>query len=683
MKRYHVLLLVLFAAVWPCQELRGQFAMARAIRPLGGGVVESRLNIKGLHLEGGQQVNVTPTVLTDGGGFRWDLYYGNLQNGTNNVYSGAMNLQVNNNGFAANGLGMLSKDGSEVECGPFMLYGAPNVTVSRRIKAYKDAPLARWLDIFENRSGQDVTLNIMMYSNFGWQCNRVQTSSGKAAWAEDDFALVQEFNANGNRVPSLLHVYCDKRSKIRPKMQMHPNNRYIYVNWSITVPANSAVILCSFESQNNSAKEQIRLMDKFRAGRYLRDLPTAVRKMIVNFFGGSTAIGEIDLDRSESTDKVLLTRGDPILGTIANKSFTLQTLAGEMKFDAQKVIGMAAAGDGESMLMLLADGQVLSGILPQQKLQVTLATGGQLEIPIEKIAQWSFKVTAERPLEPQLAGPMAILRSGDRLYFDPKKTALPFRTRNGRVDLAGSKLLELSLENGGNGVHRATFCNGASLGGMLESETLSFSLPLADKPLVIEREMVHSLRFAAQEDQESPFVTKLLLSNDDVLVGALVDKELKISTEFGVFSLAPANLKSLSVEQGEGLSVVATLWDDSVHRGQLQQTDLAFRIADGPELSVPLCQTAAMVSTAALPPPAIVESVRKLVPQLGDKDFAKREAAGEALLKLGPGIVPLLGESLQDKDPEIRLRVQNLVQKLGAAKTVNPANPIAPKFFGG
>ncbi|MDP7288767.1 MAG: hypothetical protein QGH94_12320, partial [Phycisphaerae bacterium] len=313
-------------------------------------------------------------ILTDGGGYRWDFqYYGNVYSGTNYAYSGGMYCQINGSNFQAPGnAGWVNKAGDEIEMGPLARNG---LTISRRVKVYKDRPMARWLEIFENPTSAPITMQIAMYTCTNYSIQQTVTSSGGSAFGEKDMGF--RVRTQGNNSPPTLHMVSSKRAKIRPTVSIQSNQ--IYVRYSLTVPAKKTSILCHFESQNRDAAEHDKLMKKFPSYKLLKDLPGSVRSMIVNMNAGG-GIGGVDLDRSESADAVMLKSGDPIFGEIKNKSFKIQTLLGELDLPANRIIGMAG-GPTRSVRFVLLDGQVVSGHLADPVLQLDLDGGGLLRIP--------------------------------------------------------------------------------------------------------------------------------------------------------------------------------------------------------------------------------------------------------------------------------------------------------------
>jgi hypothetical protein len=627
-----------------------------AALPAAGGATER----SGLHLPKNRQISFN-YVMTDGGGFRWDIqYYGTVGQGTNYAYSGGMYCQVSGSNVRTNtGHGCLNREGDELEIGP---YSRNNLRIYRRVKVYKDAPLARWLDIFENPTGQAVTVPVRIYSYINYGIARTITQGGGQGLGEKDWFFVTESRRRGNNTPSLLHIFAGRRAKVRPTMQIQGNS--VYVNWNLTVPANKTVVLCHFESQQHDLDALRKLGRAFRAYKYLKDLPMSVRKLILNMPVGY-GFADIDLERSESADLVVLSRGDPMLGTIRNESFEIKTFYGRITLPAEKVLGMVPVpGEPERVRVLMVDGQVISGLPAETTLEVTpTSVEGTLKIPLKRISQWSFRISKARPADVSFAGPMAMLRTGDRVRFDAGATKLSFRTRHGTVPLSGADLLEVSMDNAGNAVHRATFLNGSRLAGFLEPEEVALVLKIGPK-LTVPRERIAKLLYASEE-QPDPTLTRIVLSNDDELYGELADETLKVETDYGEVGVKPASIRALAFSGEQPGRVVMQTWDTTVLRGRLAQEEFTFALAKGPRLRIHVGQVESIVRSQALPPEDVRKRVEQLVAQLGAESYQDRQKASEALSSMGPGIIPLLKRHRQSDDPEVRQRIEEILESLG------------------
>lgn len=62
----------------------------------------------------------------------------------------------------------------------------------------------------------------------------------------------------------------------------------------------------------------------------------------------------------------------------------------------------------------------------------------------------------------------------------------------------------------------------------------------------------------------------------------------------------------------------------------------------------------------------------RLIEQLGDSDFHKREAAEKAILAIGVDALPRLREAAEHRDPEVRQRVGRLVTHLDQERVIGP-----------
>ena len=669
---------LIMLAFWTAQAAQGQVFVGpgRVIinAGAGGGAAVASVNdkISGLHIPQGQRVNFTPLAMTDGAGFPWDIqHYGTVASGMNSVYSGAMYCQIGGTNVPSMGWGWMNKAGDEVELGP---HPWNNLRISRRIKVYKDQGLARWMDIFENPGPSDVTAQVAVYSNFNWGIARVITNTEAANFGEKDWAFVTEMQGGGNNLPSLLHIVCDKNGKVRPAVQAQGNQ--VFLRYNLTVPAKSAAILCHFESQGRSTADQLKAMKAFRPYKALKDLPAQVRKLIVNF-AGIGGFGGVELERTTSGDAAYQVTGEPVFGTIQNEEFTVEALYGRMKLKAGDVLGMVVEpGETGNVRVAMKDGQIVCGRALDEKIRMTLSTGGPpLAIPITAIAQWSFRISEQRPEECAPILPAVVLRSGDRLAFDPSALKLAFRTRHGTVELEGKGLYEIVLDNAGNGVHRAVFLNGSSLAGFLEPDNISVPLKLGPQ-LKIPRDMISRLQFGA-EPQEIDSLARAVLTNDDQLNGALVDPTIRIQTYDSLQELKPANIKAMSFSSTHLGRATVTLWDDSVIRGQLEQPELSFQITSGPTLKIFAGQLVSITFASAKPPEDKQKEVERLVGRLGAESFKDRQAATDELIKKGPGIAPLLKKYLSDPDPEVRQRIEDILERIGGQEKT-PADAIEP-----
>ncbi len=615
--------------------------------------------IPGVHVDRARKVGFDFT-LNDGAGFRWNIqHYGSVGQGTNYAYSGGLYCQVRGSNVQSAGYGWVNEKGDEIEIGP---YSNNNLRMHRRVKIYRDRGMARWLDIFENPTKSEITVPVQIYSATNYTIGRTVTSSGKNTFDEKDWAFITE-TSGGNNVPVLLHVVCGKRSKIRPTVQIQ--NNQIYVRWNLTVPAGDTAILCYFESQGRSVDEHLKTLKDFRVYTILNDLSPAARKRIVNFSTGSY-LGGMHLDRSADTDKIVETSGDAKFGQVLNEKFVVETFFDTIEVPAARVLGMSfPQGVSEDLVRVaLTDGQILCGIIKGQKLKLKMSMGSTLDIPMENIRQWSYKISADRPEVIEFAGPAAILRTGDLIAFDTSNLDLKFVTRHGTIQLNPKNLLLINMDNPGHGLHKAEFLNGSRLGGMLDAENITLKLTLGPR-MRINRNLVAKLQFAPESVSPAP-LTNVKLTNGDELFGRLGEEQITIRTDYdSKVTLHPRNIKSMSFSTTHLGRAVARLWDGSVLRGQLMQDDLKFEIKPGPQLAICPNQCLSITRPQALPPREVMEKIEKLVGQLGAESYKDRQDATEELVAMGREIIPLLQKYLNSNDPEVQQRIRHVVERLG------------------
>jgi len=365
----------------------------------------------------------------------------------------------------------------------------------------------------------------------------------------------------------------------------------------------------------------------------------------------------------------MLKSGDPVFGSIRNKSFEVVTLWGNLHLQAKEVVGMAG-GKGGQVRFALLDGQVVSGKANDGVLNVMLGQSGRLRIPFEKISQWSYRITKERPRDNKYTGAYVALRTGDRLAFDAEKLDIRFRTRHGVIDLSPGHLLEITLDNRGNGVHRVAFRNGSRLAGFLEPESLRFVLKSGRK-VAISRNLLVRMRFVAEGEGDGT-LTRVLLSNGDKLFGQLAADKFKLTTDYGQIDISRNRVKSIQFHpQDLGRTVVHT-WKGSVLKGRMRRSPLGFQIAPGTKLRIHAGHLVSLVRPLALPLETARRQIEILVAQLGAESYKDRQAATKALVAMGKSILPILRKQLSSKDPEVNHRISLILEQLSTASSSPP-----------
>ncbi|NBB94732.1 MAG: hypothetical protein GVY16_03230 [Planctomycetes bacterium] len=624
----------------------------------------------GLHISGS---NVSGTTHMNAKGFTWDIRtdHGSVNHGTNYLYSNGKYLYVQGNNFHHGGRARRGRTGDEIESGPWNRNG---LRIYRRVKVFKDDGVARWLDIYENPGSNDVTVDVRLQSHINYGIQNLHTSSGDGVWDEEDFAAVIDVQRSNN-TPSVLHVMCGPKSKLRPAVQQHRNN-VIRTNYRLTVPAGETAIIAHFAVQNHSTSDLRKMMKDFKPTAYLGDLKSAVRKMIVNVrFGG---LDFIDLNRSGKADLVMLRSGDPVFGKVTNAEFVIDSAFGPLTLPADRLVGMATRPNVRGVFQaVLADGQLVCGTLAEQTVELTVPAAGKQSIPFGDIQQWSFQITSKRPEEIPFNGPQLVMRTGDRLAFDPDSLDLQLRTRSGAIPLDAEALLSIDLDNPAQAIHRVKFLNGSILAGIVEPPSFDVELTL-NTERTLQRNNVARILYATEESRPRP-LTRIDLNNGDQLYGRLAEESLQIKGKYGPVTVKPANMLSLQTVPTQSGWIRLTMWNGSVLLGGLDQETLEFVIEPGPTISIDAAQLIAVARPDAMPPEDIRKKVDGLIGRLAAESFEDRQKAQKELVDMGPSILPLLKDNLGSNDPEVRRRLEEIVESLSpAGGAVDNSNPGAP-----
>ena len=419
--------------------------------------------------------------------------------------------------------------------------------------------------------------------------------------------------------------------------------------------------------------EEVRLLHQTPG---LRNVATASGTMVV----------APTVKRTAGADRVLVTDSTVLLGTLENPSFAVTTFFGRIEIPARDLAGIVPVEDAPGQAwLLLADGQAIRGELGQAVLRLRLAGGSILKVPLKEVRECGIRMTEHGPAgrtetTTAPASPMmVILRSGERLACTDLTEDLSLETPYGRVALPAQALLRIEPSYDRLVGHRVMLRSGSQLSGTLTREKVAVKLQLGPEA-TIHRQQLVSLSGSGEAAAPGDRATVLML-NGDTLIGEITDKALIVRTRFGDAEFAPASALTVRFDPAGGVRAAVRLWDGSGLSGELVEPAVTFTAgADGPTLKLPLAQASSIIRSSALPPPKIIEEVKKLISQLGAESHKDRQAATESLVKMGAAIIPLLEKYLDAPDPEVRNRLEAILERLrpeakGAPPPHNPQQP--------
>jgi hypothetical protein len=383
--------------------------------------------------------------------------------------------------------------------------------------------------------------------------------------------------------------------------------------------------------------------------------------------------------RVAGADRVLATDGSVLIGAMENQSFAAASSFGKVEIAARDLAGIVPIeGDPNRAWLLLADGQAIRGELGEAVLRIKVAAGSTLSIPIQKVRECGLRLpddkqptrtetatTATAPADPM----MVILRSGERLACTDLKEDLGVEAPYGRVTVPARAMLRIEpnyVSPDRPPDYRLVLRNGSRFSGKLLQEKLSVKLRLGPAAAISRQQLVSLTR--AGKAAERAGQAAILMRNGDTLIGEIADKSLTVRTRDRDVTFAPPSASSIRFDQAGGAGgsrVSVRLWDGSDLSGELVEPDVAFSAGpDGPTLKLPAAQVVSVIRSCALPPAEIMEQARKLIAQLGAESYKDRQDATEALVKIGPAIIPLLEKHLDAADPEVLSRLREILERL-------------------
>ena len=534
---------------------------------------------KGLHVIPAGTTNWA-WIRNDGAGYRWDIYSnGYISSGTNSAYSSGMQLKVNGSYFSWSSQGNLSKDGHEVEVGPWS-HGA--LRIWRRVYVDPKLGYCRWIDIFENTSTDKQTVSIEWRSSMGSSIRTASTTSGKAAVDKNDWGVVTATSSNSR--PAVAHVFATRNSKVKPTIHYTiRSSSSFYHRLAMQVPANKTFAVCLFEAQQRPFAKAVEFLKKFRPSAELRKVPSALRRIIINMGGTTLTLGNLELPRDENHDQVILRNGDQLLGEILNERFIIETFYGKLELPAGKVVGLSVPMPNDPQVLVgLVDGQVVAGKFLNAPLSFKLVDGNEMTLKMAKLETAAYRLSPSRPDQIKLAKAMVVLRDGQRLLFKAPDVDYSFHTEYGRPKLSPGDLRAILLDTPDGGLHRAVFRNESVLSGLMPAEDLKLTLDLGPR-LDVSRHMARQFMFPVPEEKHQE-LARATLRNDDELFGRIAEKSLKIETGSRAITIQPERIAEMEAIEGLLGRVRIKQHNGTTVTGRLTEKTIRFQIMTGPTL---------------------------------------------------------------------------------------------------
>jgi len=613
-----------------------------------------------------------PYQISDNSGNQWFFYqYGQFQQqGNMPVYSQGAMLQVNNQyPQARNNQARLDDKSGELI---FENMAVGGVNLTRRILINKEEGWVRYIDLIKNTGGAEAAVNLNFSSslNYGVQ-NATMVADPKKK--DNNLAWVALTGAQNRTV---VEMYGGKGAKTIPTIQYNQGNNQMNALMSPSIGAGKEIAIMHFHVITTTQEAGTKYVMNMKESKIMASIPSAIRKLIINFRGGENFVGDYEILRGDILDVVELRTGDQLKGTLREKSFKLDTFYGRVDLPVDKIIGLINAGQFRPrQLLVTKDGEIFGGKLDREKLVLELSSGQMTEIPISAISRMGYRKRSGEPEEWTFEKPIVLMRTGDRIGVQMPTRDVDVATRYGPLKLKPDSLASIDFQTEENSVHQISLRDGSKFAGLVNGDVFEMRLGAEGPEQVVKfpaasiRRLQLTNKFDDADDEQST----LNLANEDLLVGSLTGT-LKLDTAFSTIALNAGEIKKLTHTAGAPSDVQVVLWDDTTVSGQLQEQELSVLLKSGVAMKVPV----ALVEEYNQPRPtasgAVVESIKTLVADLNADDWKQRDAAQEKLIAMGPVVISTIKQVRGTQPPEAQQRIDLVLKQLEKdSKNAKPA----------
>ena len=620
-----------------------------------------------------------PYVVNDNTGNQWMIYQGGWmrQNGNMPLYSQAAMVLLNGNAVAS-GANTASRDEKTGEIIFPDMPIAGGVTMTRRILINAAEGYVRYIDVLTNAQPQEQSVNVTWQTNFNYG---VQTSAMvKDPKKKDrDIAWVAQLQAGR----ALMEVYGGRGAKNVPEITFMQDNNMIRAAHQVTIPAGKQVALLHLHGTANSQDAAQQFVTSIKENKLLAEVPPEVRRIIVNFGGGSAYIdGDREVLRGEMFDVVELRTGDLVKGTLKESTYKLQTFYGNVDLPADRVVGLMNVGQFRPrQLLVTSDGEVFGGHLAKETIDLELSSGQSTQIPLTQIARVGYRKRPGEPDEWTFERPLVMLRTGERVGVAAPDRPVEVLTRYGLLKLAPASIFAIDFQAEEHGVHQIYLTDGSAFAGLVNAPTFEMKLAGANpQPVSFPAASLRRLQMTSKSPEtDSDETPTLELANDDLLVGTLTGR-LKLDTTFDTIDVDAAEIRGMTrAPDAAGLDVQVTLWDQTTVSGQLQQPQVICSLGSGVQVTVPIALVEEYSNPNPKPSATMVERIKTVVSQLSAEDWKAREAAEAQLAAMGPTVASVLREMLPSQPPEAQQRIESILKQLGKKMAAPQPMPLVPQ----
>ena len=234
-------------------------------------------------------VSELPLILTDAGGFEWDIQRnGSLTEGTDDAFDApAFQLLVGLDAFPAQDEASTALNGREVLFDP-----APmgDLVVSRRVYVPEDAQFIRYLETFENPGDAEVEVQVRISIGLGSDGDtelQAEANGDGVLDATDDWFVTDDPATEGgggiyDDDPVLAFSFAGPEAGVRPAQISAVGDPMTYT-YALTVPAGGRVSLLHFAAQHDDVESATANISALAADPDLTGIDGDAAADVVNF----------------------------------------------------------------------------------------------------------------------------------------------------------------------------------------------------------------------------------------------------------------------------------------------------------------------------------------------------------------------------------------------------------------
>jgi hypothetical protein len=548
------------------------------------------------------------------------------------------------------------------------------ITITRRILIDKDQCFARYTDILKNNQPQDQTVNLQIQSNMNFGMDQTQNINDPRR--KDNVIGFTCSNGNGKAIVEML---AGKGAKLTPTFTYQQGQTIVQANMQVPVPANKEVAIVHIHGVTNTTDQAVQFVNQFKESKMLVSLPAELRKLVINFSGGQSFIGEREILRGDLFDVVEIRGGDTMRGTLQEPGYKLQTFYGNVDLPASRVIGLINVGEYRPrQLVVTVDGEIFGGKLAKDSINLELTSGQTTPIPLSQITRVGYRKRNDEPEEWTFDKPFVSLRSGDRVAIEMPVAPIDVVTRYGPLKLDPKTIASIVFQNEEHGVHDVYLTDGSKFAGLVSAPAFEMKLSgggTTTQPSAQPAQVVHfptsaiaRIQFVKPgEEVDTDETATLKLANDDLLVGSLVT-ELKLDTAFDTLTVRAGEIRKLARSREGATDVQVTLWDSSQVSGQLQDPTIQCQLGSGVTISIPIALIDEYNQPQPQPAAGMVEKIKASVAQLNADDWKARDRAEAELTSMGQVVVAVLKQMRPTQPPEAQQRIDQILANVAKKK---------------